>query len=177
VAIGRKNAVQIRNEEPCDQEAIHQLTERAFASAPYSDGTEAQIVRLLREHGDLTISLVAEEDGQIVGHVAFSPVTIDGRHEGWFGLGPISVEPARQRQGIGRSLIERGLGLLRGRHAHGCALIGSPDYYRRVGFRSEGRLSYGLLDSVYVQWIAFDGRLPSGELKFAPAFEQAGNTP
>lgn len=164
----------IRNEEPRDYDAIHRLTTRAFDPMPYSDGTEAAIIRLLRQNGDMTISLVAEEHGEIVGHIAFSPVTIDGTHDDWFGLGPVSVEPAQQKRGIGRTLIDTGLALLKDGGARGCALIGSPDLYGRFGFRSDGRLTYESIDPGYVQWLAFDGRPPSGELKFSPAFSLAG---
>ena len=78
----------IREECAADDWAINDLTVRAFKPMSYSDGTEAQIIRLLRQSGHLTLSLVAEEDGSIIGHVAFSPIAIDGIHDGWFGLGP-----------------------------------------------------------------------------------------
>jgi putative acetyltransferase len=161
----------IRDETPEDIDAIHDLTSTAFKPMPYSDGTEAEIVRRLRENGDLTISLVAEQDGEILGHVAFSPVTIDGAHDGWFGLGPISVKPERQRQGIGKALIARGLELLNEMGASGCALIGNPDIYSRVGFSSDGQLKYLDLDTRLVQRIVFRGSPPSGTLQFASAFE------
>lgn len=161
----------IRNERPGDEDAIHSLTSAAFEPMAFSDGSEASIIRSLRKSGDLTLSLVSEEDGTIVGHVAFSPVTIDGVHDGWFGLGPISVRPDIQRQGIGKALILKGLEILRERGARGCALIGDPEFYIRVGFESDGRLSYGNIDSRYVQSIVFFGPAPQGELKFAPAFD------
>ena len=129
----------IRFEKPDDADAIHELTRVAFEPMPYSSNTEARIVRDLRASGDLTLSLVAEEDGEIIGHVAFSPVTIGNVEDGWYGLGPISVKPERQRQGIGRALIERGLDVLRERDATGCALIGDPSVYRGVGFESDGK--------------------------------------
>ncbi len=122
----------IRHERPGDEEAIHRLTTAAFAPMPFSNGSEAPIIRALRESGDLTLSLVAEEDGTVIGHVAFSPVTIAGIHEGWFGLGPVSVWPERQRQGIGKALILKGLESLKERSARGCALIGNPEIYRRA---------------------------------------------
>ena len=77
----------IRPERPDDVDAIDRLTIAAFEPQWFSDGSEAPIVRSLRASGDLTLSLVAEDDGDVVGHVAFSPVTIDGSHDGWFGLG------------------------------------------------------------------------------------------
>ncbi|MBY5822671.1 GNAT family N-acetyltransferase [Rhizobium leguminosarum] len=161
----------IRNETPDDIDAIHDLTSTAFKPMPYSDGTEAEIVRRLRAAGDLKISLVAEQDGEIVGHVAFSPVMINGAHDGWFGLGPISVKLERQRQGIGKAMIARGLELLNEMGASGCALIGNPEIYSRVGFGSDGQLKYLDLDTRFVQRIVFRGSPPSGTLQFVPAFE------
>jgi len=161
----------IRYEAPDDFDAIHDLTSTAFKPMPYSNGTEAEIIRRLRAAGDLTISLVVEEGGEILGHVAFSPVTIDGAHGGWFGLGPISVKPERQRQGIGMALITKGLELLNAMGASGCALIGNPDIYSRVGFSSDGQLKYLDLDTRPVQRIVFRGSPPGGTLQFAPAFE------
>ncbi|CAN7232190.1 N-acetyltransferase [Devosia sp. LjRoot16] len=163
--------MQIRNERPADDTAIHQLTRLAFEPMPFSSGTEAPIIRALRAAGDLTLSLVAEDDGTIVGHIAFSPVTIDGVHGGWFGLGPIAVRADRQRQGIGKALIARGLELLRQQGAAGVALIGNPDIYGRVGFESDGLLAYGDLDRRFVQRLVLSGPPPRGELKFAPGFD------
>jgi len=163
--------VQIRIERPADDVAIHELTSAAFEPMPFSSGTEAPIIRALRASGDLTLSLVAEDDGAIVGHIAFSPVTIDGVHAGWFGLGPISVRADRQRRGIGKALIARGVELLREQGASGVALIGNPDIYGRVGFESDGLLAYGDLDRRLVQRLVLSGPPPRGELKFAPAFD------
>lgn len=160
----------IRYEAPDDFDGIGDLTSTAFKPMPNS-GTEAEIIRRLRAAGDLTISLVVEDGGEILGHVAFSPVTINGVHDGWFGLGPISVAPERQRQGIGKALITRGLELLKGMGASGCALIGNPDFYRGAGFSSDGQLSYCDLDTRLVQRIVLRGSAPSGALRFAPAFE------
>ncbi|MBX5219850.1 N-acetyltransferase [Rhizobium sp. NLR9b] len=161
----------IRYETPADIDAIHDLTSIAFAAMPYSEGIEAEIIQRLRASGDLTISLVLEEKGEILGHVAFSPVAINGAHRGWFGLGPISVKPGRQRQGIGKALIAKGLALLEEMGASGCALIGNPDVYRGAGFSSDGKLSYHDLDKRLVQRIVLRGPAPSGTLRFAPAFE------
>jgi len=162
--------MEIRNEKDADAEAIFQLTRTAFEPMFFSDGSEAPLIGLLREDGDLTISLVAEIDNEIVGHIAFSPVTINGKTDGWFGLGPVSVHPNQQKQGIGRLLVEAGLKILREQGAAGCALTGNPEIYSRLGFQSDGNLSYGTLDTRFVQWIAFTGLAPSGELKFASAF-------
>ena len=163
--------VQIRNERPADDAAIHELTLAAFEPMPFSNGIEAPIIRALRAAGDLTLSLVAEDDGVVVGHIAFSPVTIDGVHAGWFGLGPISVRHDRQRQGIGKALIARGLELLKAQGARGVALIGNPAVYSRAGFESDGLLTYAGVNPRDVQRMVLAGPAPRGELKFAPAFE------
>lgn len=165
----------IRPERPDDVDAIDRLTVAAFEPQWFSDGSEAPIVRSLRASGDLTLSLVAEDDGDIVGHVAFSPVTIDGSHDGWFGLGPISVRLDRQRRGVGRALVAEGLRRLRNREARGCALIGDPAIYSRMGFGSDGLLSHLDLDRAVVQHVTFSGPSPRGELRFAPAFDVAGH--
>lgn len=162
----------IRAERPADIDAIRDLTGRAFMGMPYRQGTEAPIIRLLRQSGDLALSLVAEEDGTVIGHVAFSPVRIGGASGKWFGLGPISVEPARQRSGIGKALIKSGLEILKAQDAAGVALIGDPDVYRSSGFASDGRLTYKSLETRYVQRVLFSGPAPEGELHFADAFDQ-----
>jgi len=167
----------IRPERPEDADIIHDLTVRAFAPMPFSSGTEAPILRALREAGDLTLSLVAEEDGAIIGHVAFSPVAINGVHAGWFGLGPVSVAPERQRQGIGKALMAEGLARLKRAGAAGCALIGNPAVYARMGFASDGALTYRDLDPALVQRVVFAGDAPRGELAFAPAFDPGASTP
>jgi putative acetyltransferase len=159
----------IRPEASGDEQAIHDLTQTAFANMWFSDGTECSIIDALRKDGDLTLSFVAVEGDRIVGHVAFSPVKIEG-HDGWFGLGPISVSPDLQRRGIGKALIGTGLNQLRQRGANGCALIGDPGYYSQVGFVSNGKLQHGDLEAQYVQFIVFQGPEPSGRLKFAPGF-------
>jgi putative acetyltransferase len=163
--------LRIRHELPADDQAIHDLTLKAFAPMSFSNGSEAPMVRALRAAGDLTLSLVAEDDGKVVGHVAFSPATVDGRHDGWFGLGPVSVHPDRQRQGIGKLLIEHGLDLLREAGANGCALIGNPAIYSRLGFESDGLLTYRGLPVRDVQRIVLAGSAPRGELRFAAALE------
>lgn len=101
--------MKIRKEDPADASAIEAVTIAAFQSAAYSSHTEQFIVRALRESGQLTVSLVAEDNGSVIGHVAVSPVTISSGATKWYGLGPISVVPERQGQGIGAQLMERAL--------------------------------------------------------------------
>src|SRR5262245_55623298 len=97
----RTVAMEIRGERPGDARAIRSITNAAFAGAEHSSGTEAAIVDALRASGAMTVSLVAVAGNEVVGHVAFSPVRIDGQDFGWYGLGPVSVRPDCQKQGIG----------------------------------------------------------------------------
>lgn len=160
----------IRAERDGDADAIRALTSAAFATAVHSSGTEAAIVDGLRAAGALSVSLVAEQDGMIVGHAAFSPVTIVGSPGNWMGLGPISVEPDRQRQGLGTALLRRGLDRIRDLGADGCVLVGDPAYYGRFGFVSDGRLICGEVPVQYIQRLAFQGAAPAGAIHFHPAF-------
>lgn len=161
----------IRAEKQGDEVAIEQVTRAAFAERPYSDQTEPIIVRRLREEGALTLSLVAETDGQIVGHVAFSAVTIDGEGEGWLGLGPVSVKPGLQRKGIGSQLIREGLAQIRAMGARGCVLEGGPKYYQRFGFQSYPGLTYhGAPAPEFFMALPFYEEVPQGSVEYHPAF-------
>lgn len=126
----------IRPETAADIDAISAVTEAAFQNHPYSRQTEPFIIHALRKAGVMTVSLVAETDGKVVGHVAFSPVKISDGSSGWYGLGPVSVLPELQRQGIGKALIREGLSRLKVAGANGCMLVGDPGYYQRFGFRN-----------------------------------------
>lgn len=128
-------SVMIREETGADIEAIAEVTRAAFADHPHSRQTEPFIIVALREAGALSLSLMAEDAGHVVGHAAFSPVTMPDGAAGWYGVGPLSVEPGRQRQGIGSSLMQHGLAALRDRGAAGCVLVGDPAYYIRFGFK------------------------------------------
>jgi putative acetyltransferase len=105
--------MEIRSENSRDHDAITAILIEAFADHPYSHQTEHLIVDALRRAKALSVSLVAETDKQVVGHIAFSPVTIDGEDCRWFALGPVAVARRLQRRGIGRQLIEAGLNALR----------------------------------------------------------------
>lgn len=164
----------IRLENEGDADPIHDVTVAAFHGKPYSSGTEAQIVDALRAAGVLTISLVAEDHDEIVGHVAFSPVAINGRAGRWYGLGPVSVLPMWQRRGIGSSLIKTGLSHLRNLGAEGCVVLGDPAYYSRFGFVSDPALRYRDVDPRFFQRLSFTGDAPTGEVVFHPAFDVPG---
>jgi putative acetyltransferase len=126
----------IRKEKRSDIEAITQVTISAFQTLPISNHTEQFIIKALRTAGALTLSLVAEIDEQVVGHIAFSPVTISDGTKDWYGLGPVSVLPEYHKQGIGKALINEGLSLLKQLGGQGCALVGDPNYYKRFGFKN-----------------------------------------
>ncbi|MEM1196051.1 MAG: N-acetyltransferase [Pseudomonadota bacterium] len=162
--------MEIRAEAPGDEETIFTLTQAAFKGMPFSDGTEPYIIDKLRKDGDLALSLVALDRGRIVGHIAFSPLSISDGSMGWYGLGPVSVWRERQRVGIGGRLIRRGIEDMRALGAKGIALLGSAEYYPRFGFRHEPQLSYPGPPAEYFQCLVLKGDLPSGDVSYAPAF-------
>ncbi|GFE74188.1 GCN5 family N-acetyltransferase [Novosphingobium sp. TCA1] len=145
----------------------------AFLGAEHASGTEGAIVDALRDSGALTISLVAESDDAIVGHVAFSPITIDGAEIGWFGLGPVAVAPDLQRGGIGARLIEAGLARLREMGAQGCVVLGDPTYYARFGFVSDPALAYPGVPAEYFQRLVMTGAAPAGTVAYHQGFNAA----
>ncbi len=133
----------IRKETDADIEAITAVTIAAFTALPISQHTEQFIIKALRAAAALTVSLVAEIDGRIVGHIAFSPETITDGSPDWYVLGPISVLPQYQKQGMGKALLNEGLSLLKALGGQGCALVGDPNYYKRFGFRNLPQLVHG----------------------------------
>lgn len=163
--------MQIRLECPEDADTIRSLTTAAFKDMPHSSQTEAAIVDALRKAGALTVSLVANMDGEIVGHVAFSPVKINGTAKGWYGLGPVSVWPNLQRTGIGQALIGDGLDRLKRLNAQGCVVLGDPAYYSRFGFMSDPELRYGDVPPEYFQRLVFTAVAPKGEVAFHTGFD------
>ena len=160
----------IRPERIEDIDAIRTLTETAFKTAPHADGTEHLIIDRLRAAGALTLSLVAEADGAIVGHVAFSPVAVSDGSEGWYGLGPISVDPARQGEGIGGKLIRDGLERLKALGATGCVLLGDPAYYGRFGFAADPKLVLDGVPPEYFMRVAFSPVYGAGTVSYHPGF-------
>ncbi|QVQ27383.1 GNAT family N-acetyltransferase [Achromobacter deleyi] len=134
--------MQIHPETPADHDAIFAVTQAAFKNHPHSQQTEGYINNALREAGALTLSLVAREQGRVVGHIAFSPVTISDGAPHWYGLGPVAVLPEYQGRGIGAALIRDGLARLKALGAAGCVVLGEPDYYSRFGFAATPALIY-----------------------------------
>lgn len=161
----------IRTELLADTGSIRSLIEAAFLGAPHSSGTEAAIVDTLRTAGVLTVLLVAVEQDEIIGYVAFSPVTIPGEQGQWFGLGPIAVRKDRQGKGIGRDLVCSGLDRLARMGADGCVVLGDPRYYRRFGFVSDPELRYADVLPEYFQRLSFKGATPKGAVFYHSAFD------
>jgi putative acetyltransferase len=160
----------IRDEQPGDAVSITDLTIEAFKTLEVSNHTEQFVIEALRIAGALTLSLVAELGGRVVGHIAFSPVTMSDGTTGWYGLGPVSVAPELQRQGIGKALIQEGLQRLKALGARGCCLVGHPEYYRQFGFSNyRGLAIEGVPPEVFFA-LSFDGDTPNGSAMFHDAF-------
>jgi len=160
----------IRGETESDIEAISRVTEAAFRTLQISNHTEQFIIKALRQADALIISLVAEIDGQVVGHIAFSPVTISDGSLNWYGLGPISVLPAYQKRGIGGSLIEAGLSSLKALGSEGCTLVGDPGFYQKFGFRNIPTLIYPDIPQEFFLVLPFYGGMPKGTIMFHEGF-------
>jgi putative acetyltransferase len=161
----------IRFEASGDYATIYDLTKRAFAPMPFAAGDEQDLINQLRDAGALVISLVAELNGKIVGHVAFSPAFAADGSEGWYTLGPVSAEPELKHRGIGKALINAGLAMLRERDAAGCVLVGNPAYYARFGFKLFPALAPGGEHAEYYQILPMRATEPSVVVSFHPLFD------
>lgn len=129
----------IRPEQTGDAAAVREVNTRAFGRA-----SEADLVDLLRQRGGTTLSLVGVIQGRVVGHVLFTPVTIESPHSRLpaLGLGPVAVLPEFQKRGIGSSLIRAGLEQCRQAGHEIVVVLGHPEYYPRFGFGPS--LAYGV---------------------------------
>jgi putative acetyltransferase len=162
----------IREERQGDVEHI-----RAVNLAAFETTTEADLVNALRERATQLVSLVAEDDAKIIGHILFSPVTL-ANEPGLIlmGLGPMAVVPSRQRQGVGSSLVREGLERCRQLNAAAVLVLGHPEYYPRFGFSPASRLSlrseYDVPDEVFMVRELRDGALSglSGTIRYHPIF-------
>ena len=164
----------IRKETTSDIEAITRVTIAAFKALPISNQTEQIIIKELRAAGALTLSLVADMDGRVVGHIAFSSVIISDGTKDWYSLGPVSVLPEYQKQGIGTSLINEGLSLLKQSGGQGCALVGDPNYYSRFGFKNYPELVHeGIPQEVFLA-LPLNDRMPKGTIEFHKSFLATG---
>ena len=164
-------SIRIRKETAADLPAIEAVTISAFLNAPHTSHTEQFIVSALRKAGSLSISLVADVEGSVVGHVAVSPISISDLASGWFGLGPVSVMPEHQRRGVGSRLMREALGILRERGAAGCVLLGEPEYYSRFGFHVDPNLILPDVPPEYFQALSLDSSRPHGIVSYHEAFD------
>jgi putative acetyltransferase len=160
----------IRPERDGDAEAIRVVTAAAFPSA-----AEANLVDALRRQRAAIVSLVADEGGRVVGHILFSPVTLNDGDVGILGLAPMAVSPERQRQGIGSELVRAGLDTSRQRGAAAVVVVGHPAFYPRFGFipasRFGLRCEYDVPDDVFMALELRPGSLRTGgSIRYHPAF-------
>lgn len=162
----------VRNEEQSDREAVRTVNARAFETV-----TEADLVDRLRKEAHPLISLVAEEDGQVVGHILFTPVSLAGRSGARImGLAPMAVMPERQGSGIGSALVRAGLEKCRELGWEAVVVLGHPDYYPRFGFKPA--CSFGIAcefevpDEAFMALELAPGTLTarSGTIHYLPAF-------
>jgi putative acetyltransferase len=166
--------IQIRNETADDVSAIEAVTVSAFLHAPHTSHTEHFIVNALRRAGQLTVSLVADAGGTVIGHIAISPVSISDGARNWYGFGPISVAPEYQRRGVGSRLMREALRLLREKGASGCVVLGEPEYYSRFGFQVDSNLNLPGVPPEYFQAISFGTSRPQGIVSYHVAFDASG---
>lgn len=158
----------IRKENSGDAGEIRRVVSAAFEPVSYSDGTEPDIVDMLRDSNNMTLSLLETNGAEILGHIAFSPVTINQKDHGWYGLGPVSVRPDLQNTGIGSGLINRGLELLKERGAQdgvqGCVVLGNPLFYQRFGFQPRPDLHFEGAPAEYFMALPFTDQIPANQI-------------
>jgi putative acetyltransferase len=169
---GALMVLSIRPEHPTDAAAIRRVLEAAFPTA-----AEAHLVELLRVGGHLEISLVAEVDDEIVGHIAFSPVELDDKSTRGIGIGlaPLAVRPDYQRKGIGGRLVREGLAACERGGSGFVVVLGEPEYYQRFGFSRADRRGLGNeygADEAFMVLELSGGGIPEngGLVRYGPEF-------
>jgi len=162
--------ITVRSECPEDVDFIRDLTELAFRGRSYSCKREHLLIDDLREANALTVSLVAEAETNIVGHVALSPVTLPGASGPWFGLGPISVLPEWQRKGVGSAMMKEALARLTQQQAAGCILVGDTRYYKRFGFAHDSSIVAENEPPEYTMILRLSSNSDHGVARFHDAF-------
>lgn len=164
----------IRDERPEDVSRISQIQYAAFKGHPVhppgAEPVEHHIVLRLRASGALTLSLLAEVGGEVVGHIALSPAVVGNEPDGWFLLGPVGVLPHLQGQGTGSALVRESLRHMRDIGATGVVLVGDPGFYTRFGFANVPGLIYPGVPDQYVLAACFAGEVPQGEIIAHEAF-------
>lgn len=160
----------IRPERREDHQAIHDVTQRAFAQVPYADGDEQLLPDRFRRHGALACCLVAEQNGEVVGQVTLTHARAADGSPGWFTLGPIAVDPPCQSQGIGGQLINAAIIWMRGQQGSGCILLGNPAYYSRFGWQPCPGLAPEGIPADYFQVLPFGMVEPMAVFAFDPLF-------
>ena len=164
----------IHTESLVDEQAIRELIIKAFTNHPFSNQTEHLIVDELRKQDSLSISLVAELESEIIGHIAFSEILVNQQQVNWFGLAPVSVHPKYQNRGVGSALIKAGLEQLKELGANGCVLVGEPDYYTRFGFNHQDKLTFEGVPVSYFLALSFEDDIPEGAVSYHSAFSDNG---
>jgi putative acetyltransferase len=162
--------IEIRSETPADVAAIEAVTIAAFLNAPHTGHNEQFIVRALRKAGVLAVSLVAIAEGNVIGHVAVSPVSISDGTTGWYGLGPISVLPEHQGRDVGSRLMREALRNLAKKEAAGCVLLGEPAFYGRFGFQADPALVLADVPAEYFQALKLRPSTARGTVVYHRAF-------
>lgn len=167
------HTVSIRPETGADKEQISLLLQEAFQGHPFSQNNEHLIVAALRREDAMTLALVAEEDKKVIGHIAFSPVMIENKDHQWHGLGPLAVIPHKQKKGIGKSLVNTGLAILKELNSGGCVVLGDPAYYQQFGFKPEASLVFKGVPAEYFMALNFKDLKPSGHVQYHQAFTES----
>ncbi len=167
--------IEIRKEESRDHEAIHQLNLIAFDNGP-----EAVLVDTLRASCEEYVSFVAVEDGSVIGHILFTPATVEGCSAVGMGLAPMSVVPSLQRKGLGSRLVRYGLEYLRNAGCPFVIVLGHPEYYPRFGFEPCSKYHLrsqweGVPDDAFLIVVFESGVLPKtgGIARYRDEFDQA----
>lgn len=162
--------ISIRSETAADVPAIEAVTIAAFLNAPHTSHTEQWIISALRGGGCLAVSLVADAQGSVIGHVAVSAVSISDGASGWYGLGPLAVTPGYQNRGVGSRLVQAAVRKLREQGAAGCVVLGDPGYYARFGFRADPALVLPGVPPEYFQALLLGASRPRGTVSYHEAF-------
>lgn len=161
----------IRHETPADILAI-----RAVNEATFETGAEAALVDALRENGKFTLSLVADVEGEIVGHILFTDIEMKpgGTEARMLGLAPMAVRPEWQGTGVGTALVRRGLEDCQELGYRGVVVLGHPDFYPRFGFAPASRHGitciYDAPDEAFMALALGDVELPKGRAQYQPEF-------